>query len=526
MQINRKKTRILNDWNALKNIIENTIKVNEDVNKVLLELEKVCHFAYSYNFLDDFKDDEIDNFLNIIANNKEIRGRISTNNQFGSNKIVFYDYFSWENRGFTQQYLDVLFELNYEILYISHLEKSSSKSNKIIQDLEKYGNANILFVEEQNTKEIIIKICNEVIKFNPVSVLFQNAPWDVKSVVISNILKSSGIKTFLLNITDHAFWPGANSFDKIIEFREYGAFITNKFRKRSLDDIIIIPTPPYISNNNFKGFNLDLTNKVIGYSGGNVYKILDKEFTFLNLMKEIIDQNEDFILLLSIIGDQSKVVDFINLNKLNNKIYLIGDRKDIAQVFQNIDIYFNTYPYGGGLMLQYASFYKKPIVSLYDRDLIFTRVDCALNLSYNQEIMILNKSEYISKVSKLISDNLYREYFGLILFKNHLSKNFKQLSKSFFFGECLKYEALLENNFHVNHQEIFKFHLESNRLIGNRPLFDLYRIIRDKKGYSSFKIKIRFILTKILNKIFVKRFSSLSHKAFSLLTSFSVLIIK
>lgn len=197
MQINRKKTRILNDWNALKNIIENTIKVNEDVNKVLLELEKVCHFAYSYNFLDDFKDDEIDNFLNIIANNKEIRGRISTNNQFGSNKIVFYDYFSWENRGFTQQYLDVLFELNYEILYISHLEKSSSKSNKIIQDLEKYGNANILFVEEQNTKEIIIKICNEVIKFNPVSVLFQNAPWDVKSVVISNILKSSGIKTFL-----------------------------------------------------------------------------------------------------------------------------------------------------------------------------------------------------------------------------------------------------------------------------------------------------------------------------------------
>src|SRR5690606_5562315 len=86
-------------------------------------------------------------------------------------------------------------------------------------------------------------------------------------------------------------------------------------------------------------------------------------------------------------------------------------RKDIAQVFERIDIYFNTYPYGGGLMLQYAVQSGKPPISLWKKGLANTRLDYVFDCYLPENHIIEDKSSFLKIAGSMIDDKSFREEY-------------------------------------------------------------------------------------------------------------------
>jgi hypothetical protein len=132
---------------------------------------------------------------------------------------VFYDYFLLENRGFTQQYIDQIIKNDFEILFITLAdEREFSEDNAIIKTLRAYQKAKIFIVSYQETKARQVELMvAEILNFRPSKVFNHNIPYDILPVSVALALKSSNIKTYFLNISDHAFsWAKTRSIILLI----------------------------------------------------------------------------------------------------------------------------------------------------------------------------------------------------------------------------------------------------------------------------------------------------------------------
>ena len=108
-------------------------------------------------------------------------------------------------------------------------------------------------------------------------------------------------------------------------------------------------------------------------------------------------------------GNTDRIVKLIYKYQLSNRFFLLGDRTDIAEVFDNCHIYLGTYPVSGELMSQYAAFFKKPIIALLKKghDVIVGKNEMVI--SYN------NINELYKEIHLLINDSNYRDIKGRCL---------------------------------------------------------------------------------------------------------------
>ena len=129
-------------------------------------------------------------------------------------------------------------------------------------------------------------------------------------------------------------------------------------------------------------------------------------------------------------GVPSFFLTFVKLNKLENRIFYLGFRKDINEVVKNIDIYIDTFPVSGGLMGEYAIVNKKPILILNDKESDSLREDTLASLfSKNTLKVTRSKDEFISRASLLISSQSLREEegdenFNLVPSREKFGQNF------------------------------------------------------------------------------------------------------
>ncbi|MDR2410207.1 MAG: hypothetical protein LBE13_19145 [Bacteroidales bacterium] len=340
--------------NVKKNILKEISKQNYEKSLAYISILN----DILWQFYIKYYDQDIEDFIKTISDKM-----FSAPVEYETEKmnIVFIDSCSWDNHCLTQQYLRAFMALNLNILYVVIKSKHAiPQFNQIKEELKEYKKSNILIIYsnfkiEQQTRLLHEEIC----KFRP-SKIFLHSFSILDAVAIRNI--STPLK-YRINLGDHHCWSGSSCTDYIIDFRNWGYTLSHTYRQCSKDKIIIQPYYPIVDGNSFEGFPKLAAGKILIFSGGASYKIIDKDLTFFTIILRLLNENPQAIILFACRGNDTILRNFIKKHKLENRLLLTGYRKDINEVLKHVDIYLNTYPLGGGLMVQYAAINGCPILN-------------------------------------------------------------------------------------------------------------------------------------------------------------------
>jgi len=329
---------------------------------------------------------------------------VQTRNSNNDRKVVFYDLFSIDNRGLTEQYLEGLIRNNYQILYLGYKSNKTGRSDNIFRQLSGYSGAEVRLIDKGKFVDMASELRNHVIEYNPSAGLIHTSPSDVSGILAFCSLRNFFCR-YLINITDHAFWLGKCSADKFIEFRSYGFNISKNLRKIDSEQLVILPYYPIQAAVPFQGFPFDYeANKVI-FSGGSLYKIYGDDF-FFSVIKHIVSKHDNVVFLYMGNGDPKIIKSFIAKNRLEKRVYYLKERKDISEVFKRIWFYIDTFPIGGGLMTQLAIANKKVPVS-YRRPDQLSNTEQFLLKKPSFKITFEDKTEFLKELDLLITDPMY-----------------------------------------------------------------------------------------------------------------------
>lgn len=346
--IKKKNLDIQDIIDRLINCIKKSLNKN-DYEKALAALNSLASLEYVYN--QEYRNDYIENCLIQISDKTKSSKDIKCGEQYVSNTVIFYDGFGVDLRGLALIYLNSLINLNYKVIYITAATDESSQP-EIMKVIHK---KDTLVLHMPNKCGYIKKLewlRKTVHSYKTDTFFFYTKPDDVCGAIAFYELQDKG-RRFQINLTDHAFWVGVNALDYCIEFRDYGASISNHYRRISRDKLIELPYYPYIDRTiAFQGFSFETVGKKIVFSGGALYKTIDTEQTFYKLIEYIVENHEDVVFVYAGCGD-STLIDRL-VGRYPGKVYHLPERKDLYRVLENSYIYLNTYPISGALMLQYA----------------------------------------------------------------------------------------------------------------------------------------------------------------------------
>jgi len=500
------------DWKLFKETLSKAVQ-SGDFEESYRLLEQICNFGYTYNFIETFKDDDLEKIVNELTKQISRKQNSSLEKPKIPYRVVLYDYFTLDFRGFTQQYVDYFIRNEIEFLYVMY-EHNYSDENKIIQAIKNYAKGSFYLIEYNSTtkEKSLNKAYEAILEYGADKLFIHNSPWDVFSCCLSLLLKLSNVTSFLINITDYTFWLGQSVFDYFINFRKYGARVDYFYRNIPIHKILFVNTSAYVDNSiPFKGFPANTENKIVGFAGGSIYKIKDDENTFLNLIKTLLLANENFIFFFANVGDKEYVSKFIKKNDLQDRFILTGNREDICAIFNHIDIFFNTYPYGGGNMVSYAFQNKVPVVAMYNKDFIYSRLDIVFDIEVEKEYILEDKKHFFEYSNRLINSSEYRSRIADLFYDRiNRKRPFDESLRLLVEGKYQKISCVSLEPLKIDHKLIVDFHLQNNQFQPNtyyninssilsNNLFLLFKHNWRKKGFCK-----NVFLSK-MNKI-LKRF--------------------
>lgn len=396
-------------------------------------VSKISSFQYNLNLV--YYSDRLMNLLkqisySVVGNNKSYN--------CNTNTFVFYDSIALDNRGLTQQYLSAL--INLKCVKVVYIHENYFDEKSKIHDYLVYNGVPIFELGNKSVLEKVSILEQLIEEFHPSKAFFHLKPNTIIPYLAFFPYKE--VVKYQINITDHAFWLGGSEFfNSIFEFREYGATISIKHRNFTPEQILMLPYYPWQQEQSFQGFDFSIEGKKILFAGGSLYKIQGDGTVFLDIVDEILRRVPDSIFVLAGSGNTMHIIDYFTKHNKNDRIHLIGDRDDINEVVKQIDVYLDTYPFGGGLMCQLAAINGKPLLvykSHDAEDVVCTRNKAAFvfdntNDLFSEAEALFNCSDYYSSRSEffrsLISDSS--------LFNNKFSKLISSENKDVFNDFCL-----------------------------------------------------------------------------------------
>lgn len=405
-------TELNTDYNDLKKSAIDFF--NQGNYEISLKLIEGCaKLAYEFNFLEKFSDDDLEDLL--IKNSTAILGEINKIKP-EQDSVLFYDYFAISNRGLTQQYLSALIELDFKITYVVSNDNFYNSSFDIIKQLKDYGKSRIIIYSQKlSITERIGRLNSLIEEIKPQYIFLHLSPWDVIACSVFPLHHSA--KKYFINLTDHAFWLGKRSLDICLEFRNYGIQLSKQLRGIEHYKIRLLPYYPITqADDTFKGFPEDTEGKVIGLSGGSGYKFVGDNWRFYNLIKSLLLQHENFIFFLVGMNGAAKwsYQQRVANDKLNGRFIFVEDRYDIFPLIKNIDIYFGSYPFPGGLMSQMACLANKPIITYVNPDFLFSYIEDVIPFRNKEYASYNTPEEFLEAAGKLIKSKAYRQEFAAL----------------------------------------------------------------------------------------------------------------
>ena len=381
---------------------ENATNLN-NVYKANCFLEAAGYLAYTFYL--KYKDEKVESLLKTISThiNKKEDYIVSNDNA----KCVFIDSLSIFNAGLTIQYIRALNAADMEYLYISSNDINSSIRSRLAEELKNNNKTKIIsvpsYIKGQKRLQFIY---DTIINYNPSKVFLHIDPIATYFSEVCYALPKNIIK-YLINYTDHSFLMGTDNADYSFEFRNYGCSISSLWRGINQDRLLLLPYYSILDTEEYLGLPEVCNGKKIILSGGNYWKIIDKEGTFFRISKSILDKNPDAIIVFAGRGNDDSVKLMLEKFKIQDRFILVGWRKDISELFNRSSLYLSTYPALGGLMSTYAAIKSVPIVA-YSQDANHNVESCVCQLN-KISISKSNIEEVCYEATKILNDPKYRE---------------------------------------------------------------------------------------------------------------------
>lgn len=264
----------------------------------------------------------------------------------------------------------------------------------------KANNGIVLYIPQGSFFTKIEYLKKVIEEYNPYSIFMYTVPDDVVITTILHHYKNQ-ITRYQINLTDHAFWLGAKCIDYCIEFRDYGAYISNTYRQIPKEKICLLPYYPIINENiEFQGYPCEFNEqeqKLI-FSGGSLYKTFGAGNKYYLIVDYILNNFKEAIFWYAGSGDRTEINKLIK--KYPNRIFITAERLDLYQILKRSYFYLSTYPVCGGLMFQYAAIAGKlPLTLKFD--------DCTDGFLIDQEKLNIefNSIEILKEKIKFVFEN-------------------------------------------------------------------------------------------------------------------------
>lgn len=362
------------------------------------------------NFCLHYVDEELEQMLCQVAHNVLTPTEVIP----VEGRILFYDSFARDNVMLSAQYIRALISWGSEFVYVTTVPESELKRQELYGFLKSYPKAQVFCLEQgiQNLKDMD-SIYKCIIEYKPQKALLQMKTEDVLGLLPWYILK--GIKRYYIEVTDHSFWLGTKAIDQCITFRNFGYSIALTYRGLKKEQLLIQPFYSTVVDAPFEEIPEHKKDSIKLFSGGRITKIMGENDAFFNLVKRILDAhpNTEFYFagggLMNSAARMGHAEKFISRNHLEQRFHLLGQRRDIRAVAERMDVFINTYPFGGGLMCQLAAGCGLPIV-IYAANGLCESIEEFLCVRTDEKPRVTFKTEedFFQEVDRLITDEAYR----------------------------------------------------------------------------------------------------------------------
>ena len=353
-----------------------------------------CNLMYQFN--QRYYDADIENIIGELSTNI-FQGNVNYNAD--ERVVLFYDGFGLDLRGWAASYIRALGSLNYRVVYAT----TTNSKGKIPHIIKELGSNIVEYVDMSTTYIKWVKDLFDIfIKYKPCTAFFYTVPNDVSAAVVFNKF-ANFVDRFQIDLTDHAYWLGVNSVDYFLESREMGAGIAIYNRGIAKEKIIKTDCVPYINNDFYdEGLPFDIEKHKYIFTGGALYKTLgDEEHLYYYIIAKILDEFSDIYFLYAGTGDDSQMQ--VLIKKYPNRVFLISERPDFYRLIKHCELYINSYPMFGGLMMRYAALAEKiPLTLKHEND-----ADGILENQEELNIVFEDVSELLSEVRRLLEDKDY-----------------------------------------------------------------------------------------------------------------------
>lgn len=334
-------------------------KDNFDTSLAAMNASAEIQYQWNQNYTDEKLEALLLQFKEIAMHDE---GQFLKTYSGKDDTILFYDSFGLDTRGLALIYTKALCDLGYHLIYV--IPESARDNQPEIYKNTENGNITFCYLSNGTGMTKVGEILQIFKHYQPAHAFFYTTPNDGEACVAFSCM-AGYVSRYQINLTDHAFWLGINAFDYCLEFREYGACVSKKYRHIQAEKIQVMPFYPFIDKSiPFAGFDFDTKGKRILFSGGGLYKTINAEGTYYHMVAEILRRHPDILFLYAGSGDDS------GLKKLAldfpERVVHIKERKDLYALLCHTTLYLNTYPMIGGLMSQYAAMAGKPPMTLVD----------------------------------------------------------------------------------------------------------------------------------------------------------------
>lgn len=367
----------------------------------------------------EYCDDELEVLLEQLS--KQFIADVPTNYQGDDNRVVVVD--DWcTSYVLVMQYIDALVAAGKEILYITSKDIEASSYKNIIPTIKNYPKLTycILPAGKQIIDAWTQDVYARILAFCPSKVV---AHIGCVSPFLPTLYRlPDGLNIYRSNLDDQVFWLGKKAIDYCLEFRPFGVAVSQDRRGLKEAQQLYVPFYPIKDGNPFEGFPDLPEGAVTIFSGGDFYKTLDPDYTYWNLVKQVLQDNPQAVMLYAIKNRMGKTGEFLDAfvrdNHLEKQFIYIGFRSDISEVFAHVDIFMGTCPVCGSLTSQLAAINHKPILQYYLPNTYDDETEQAVCYNVTDlQISFSDQDAFVAEAKRLINDADYRKQKGDEMYK-------------------------------------------------------------------------------------------------------------
>ena len=424
------QNRFEEDFNFLKERAQSALRSGE-VEVCLSDVSTAAKAGYKYKF-DCMVDDELEGIIRNIAHTY----LESSTFEASPNRVVFLDSFAWEGRGLTEQYIDALIKLEYELLFILTNDDYINADSRALNKIREYSKAHYIIYESNHAKiEVAQSIVDDISHFGPAKLIWHPSPWDLVAMMVLHKVGGQ-IDRYLIDITDNHFWLGLSCFDYIIEFRRYGMGFSSTFRRIPKDRIRLLPYYPIVASSPLPSdFPVERKeNTIVAISAGAGFKFLGGENIYARLVSRLLLANDNLELIIVGAGKQGQIVVDACDVRVRSRIHLLPPRNDLHELIKNCDIYITSTPRVGGLVNQMAIEARVPILSFTYKGLEAFQIHAMSPFAELKHLDISDENEFVRVGNRLVREGTYRDeyirpYDGALISKKQFVEGLHEILK-------------------------------------------------------------------------------------------------